>query len=99
MLIISYIISYYNNNSLYYCMSVSVVTLCAYLAHSKLWEVYVLVSKSPVVFIVIRSGAVTVASADEVTGVWSVNHILKLSSQQVAGKGEGLGELNLHVVI
>ena len=39
----------------------------------------------------------TVASADEVTGVWSVNHILKLSSQQVAGTdlyGEGLGQLD-----
>ena len=33
----------------------------------------------------ICSGAVTVASADEVTGVWSINHILQLSSQQVAG--------------
>ena len=31
------------------------------------------------------SGAVTVASADEVTGVWSINHVLQLSSQQVAG--------------
>lgn len=34
--------------------------------------------------ILLHSGAVTVASADEVTGVWSTNHILKLSSQQVA---------------
>ena len=33
----------------------------------------------------VHSGAVTVASADEVTGAWSVNHVLKLSSQQVAG--------------
>ena len=40
----------------------------------------------------------TVASADEVTGVWSVNHILKLSSQQVAGtclKAKGLGGSNV----
>ena len=41
------------------------------------------------------SGAVTVASADEVTGVWSINHTLQLSSQQVAGielKVGGAGE-------
>lgn len=48
---------------------------------------------SPVMFLCTHSGAVTVVSADEVTGVWSINHILQLSSQQVAGtelKGEGL---------